>query len=246
MTKKPLTERVIMRHILEVRLHRRLFSFFDFRGRMIELATESLAKDRVRIPNPNRFELSDSNEKSIYFVGIDSFGFQIEGSDNLSDFYSALSRLTDFLSRFPEYRIDDGFSRIGVRSMIFRHRRSDTFEDVKAAYEEKLLNEHRLIAEKLKSSITDTSFVLDLKIGGNTANVLTGPATTAEVAAKFFDNKKEYLEFERGSGMFLSIDVAGGEPLQITDIPSLEEKVKEQISNIQTIYQGFKDIFDKE
>lgn len=243
-------EKVIMRHILEVRLKKPLFSFMDMRGRMVEYVTEMLNTNKVKLEkNDSRFDVADEKLENLYFFSIKNFGFQSELKTSFVNFSSETRKLLEVLKKFQDYRIFDGLVRVGTKSIILYHRKFDSNLSIHEAYKNILVSRHRELSEITGSEIVDTLYIFDLKLKNSKANVLTGPVTKEEALAKFFDGEigQEYgRRFTKDNGMLLSIDVAGDNPLSITDFDALEKQVNSQISDIETVFNGFKKLFSIE
>lgn len=238
-----------MRHILEIRLRRRLFSFMDFSGKMVEYITDELNTDQIRLQNNGaRFDVADDKLENVYFFSIENFGFQTEMKTSFEDFTGAVKKLFDALKKFPDYKINDGLVRVGTKSIIFYHRKGDNIQTLKDAYKNLLVNNHEKLSELTKSSIFDTAHTIDLKVGNNKASVITGPATKEEALNKFFDGKirEKYREkITRENGLLLSIDVAPSsvDSLAIKDFETLEKQVGSQIQDISNVFEGFRTLF---
>lgn len=240
-------EKIIMRHIFEVRLKKRLFSFMDFRGRMVEYMTDALGTNQIKLMNNGgRFDTADDKLENLYFFSIENFGFQSELDTSFDQFITGVKNLLNVVKKFPDYSISDGLVRIGTKSIILYHRKYDNTQSIKEAYKTNLVNNHQKLSELSKSEIIDTAYTFDLKLENSKANVLTGPVTKEEALAKFFDGKirEKYDEkFTKDNGMLLAIDVAGNNPLVVKDFEALEKQAESQIKDIQTIFEGFKKLF---
>lgn len=236
-----------MRHILEVRLKKRMFSFMDFRGKMIEEMTVALGATQVKAQNNGtRFDIADDELKNLYFFSFENFGFQSELSASFDDLPATASKLLSAIKGFSPYKLDSGLLRIGTKSIVLFHRKNDNLELIKDAYKSLLVNNHERLSSLTKSDIIDTAHTFELKLQNTKANVLTGPVTKEEAVEKFFDGEigKRYKEqFTRDNGMLLSIDVASGPLVSINDIDSLTTQIDLQAKNIKTIFEGFKSLF---
>jgi hypothetical protein len=241
-------EKVIMRHILELRLKKRFFSFMDFRGRMVEFMTNELGSNQIKLlNNGSRFDMADDKLENLYFFSLENLGFQSELKSSFDDFSASVKKLIDALKKFTDYKIDDGFVRIGTKSIILYHRRFDNSQSIKDAYKILLVNNTTKLSELTKSSIIDTAHIFDLKLEKSKANVLTGPVTKDEALAKFFEGKikEEYdKRFSKDNGMLLAIDVSGDNPSIIKNYDDLEKQINTQIDDIKVVFDGFKGLFD--
>lgn len=240
-------ERVIMRHILEVKLYKRVFSFMDFRGRMVDHMTEVLKSNQIRLQdNGTRFDIADDQKKHLYFFSVENFGFQTELNESFESFADTSKNLLDALMGFPDYKVDSGFIRIGTKSVILYHRKGDSLESIKDSYKDILVKDHDELARLTKSEIKDTAYTFDLKLQNSSANISTGPVTKDEALGKFFDNRKDYGEdFNRENGMLLSIDVSGDAPRNINGLDGLSTQIYSQIKDVETVYDGFRSLFSK-
>jgi len=240
-------DKIIMKHIFEVRLKKRLFSFMDFRGRMVEFMTETLNTNQIKlINNGSRFDTADDKLEKLYFFSIENFGFQSELDTSFDQFISGVKNLLSAIKKFPEYTISDGLVRIGTKSVILYHRKYDNTQSIKDAYKATLVNNHQKLSELSKSEIIDTAYTFDLKLENSKANVQTGPVTKEEALGKFFDGKikEQYnTKFTKDNGMLFSIDVAGNNPIDIKDFDELQKQAEKQIKDIETVFNGFKNLF---
>lgn len=238
-------EKVIMQHILEVRLKKRLFSFTDFSGKMVDFMIKKLGVEQIRLNgNGSRFDLATNNLEYLYFFSFENFGFQAEMQDSFEDFSDKVKEFISALEEFPDYRWSDGLVRIGTKSTILYHRKFDNFSTIKQAYKDLLVNDHQKISELTKSTILDTAYTFDLERETCKANVTTGPVTRDEAISRFFGGKKEYEnKFNKDNGMLLTIDVSGNKTTDISDLKQLEVQISVQINDIKEIFNGFKTYF---
>lgn len=241
-------EKIIMRHILELRLKKRLFSFMDFRGRMVEFMTNELGSNQIKLlNNGSRFDTADDKLENLYFFSLENLGFQSELKTSFDDFSASVKKFVNALKKFTDYKIDEGFVRIGTKSIILYHRKFDNVQSIKDAYKTLLVNNTTRLSELTKSSIIDTAYTFDLKLVKSKANVLTGPVTKDEALGRFFDGKirEEYdKRFSKDNGMLLAIDISGDNPLIVKNYDDLEKQVNNQIGDIKTVFDGFKGLFD--
>ncbi len=235
-----------MQHVLEVRLKRRLFSFMDFRGRMVEVMTQSFGADKIKLGNNGtRFDLADSKIENVYFFGVANFGFQSELQTSLESFTAMVEKFTEALEGFSDYRISNGLVRIGTKSTILYHRRGDNLSTIKQAYLNLLRKSPDEFSELTGSKVVDTGYAFDVSLGENKASISTGPVSMEEAQRRVFQgtHAKEYANlFGKDNGMLLSIDVfSGGTAVaEITDVQALKKKINSQIGDIERIFLGLK------
>lgn len=242
------SEKIIMQHILEVRLKKRLFSFMDFRGKMVEYITEKLNTNQIILKNNgSRFDVADDKLENLYFFSVENFGFQIELRTSFEDFSNSVKKMIEAIKDFPEYKISGGVVRIGTKSVILYHRKYDNDEKIKESYKNILVNNHDKISELTNSKIIDTAHIFDLKLDNSKVNVLTGPVTKKEAMEKYFVGKikGEYdQKFTRDNGMLLAIDASGNNISSINDFNALEKQINTQISDIKIVFESFKSLFN--
>jgi hypothetical protein len=241
-------EKIIMRHTLEIRLKKRLFGFMDYRGRMIDHMSDRLKTNQIRMRSDGtRFDLADDELKNLYFYSYENFGFQVEASDDFEDFRRFVNKFIADIKTFPDYIWTEGLARIGTRTSILYHRRYDSIQTVTKAYQELILTNHGKISELTKSEIFDTAHNFEMKINNNTVSVQTGPVTREEGISKFFDNKLKLYnnKFNKDNALYFSIDVSGNNPDEVDDFEMLQKKIESQISDIETIFTGFKAYFNQ-
>lgn len=232
-------ERIIMRHILEVRLKRRMFSFFDFKGEMLDFLVSKLKAENIRVSNNGtRIDVASKDFKEVFFFSLENFGFQIEASTSFDDFRQKVDKILDCLNEFEKYKIGT-INRIGTRSIILYHRRGDTFETAKNIFRDKLFADFGDFQTKTNTELSDVAYFFDVKKDGGIANIQTGPVTKDEAIAKYFDSQVFYKDFDRNNGFLFSIDFAPIEEKTI-DIETLKTEIDSGISNVEAILTGLK------
>lgn len=249
MGKSSSDNKIIVRHILEVRFRTRKFSFMDIRGEMIDYLSDKLDITQVRITADGmRFDIADDDLEDLCFFGTENFGFQSELNSSTQDFKDEVKEFLSVIKDFGKYyKVDTQLVRVGTKSIFFCHRKADNFLSLKETYKKILINDHEKIAKLTKSSIVDSAYTFDLQMGKSLANVLTGPVTKKEAIEKFFNGKvsKRYQdEITKENGMLVSIDVGSTEVNHIKDLEDLEKQIIEQIDNIEDVFNGFKELFD--
>jgi hypothetical protein len=238
-------EKIIMRHILEVRLRKRIFSFLDFRGHMVDKLNSFLKADQIRLRSDGtRFDVADNNLTHSYFFSYENFGFQIDAASDFEEFKAQVRKFIAAIKEYPAYKWEEGLLRVGTRSVILYHRRHDNVGSIKNAYKELILNNHSTISELTKSEIIDSAHIFDLRLDNGLVNVTTGPVTKEEALQKWFDNKNEYSErFNKDNGLIFSIDMAGNKPEDIKDLEQLRIKIESQVDDVKAVFDGFKAYF---
>lgn len=232
-------EKIIMRHILEVRLKTRMFSFFDFKGEMLDFLVSKLKAENIRVSQEGaRIDVASKDLKEDFFFSVENFGFQIEASVSFEDFRQKVDKILDSLSKFEKYKIGT-INRIGTKSIILYHRRGDTFETAKNMFRDKLFADFGDFQTKTNTELSDVAYFFEVKKDGGIANIQTGPVTKDEAIAKYFDGKEFYKNFDRNNGFLFSIDFGKVEEKTI-DIETLKAEVKSGISNVESILTGLK------
>lgn len=240
------TEKIVMRHILEVRLSKRLFSFLDFKGEMIDFFADKFEAPQMKLyANGVRFDLASDDLAKLYFFSHENFGFQIDASQSFDSFRSFVNTFIEALKTFPKYKWTGEVVRLGTKSSILYHRKGDSFESLKQSYKDMVLKDYQRIAELTKSDIVDTAHIFDLKVSTGNANVLTGPVTKEKAIHKFYGGQEKLYKdtFDKNNGLMFSIDVANTEPLKLQDLDALKEQINKQINDIETVFNGFKTQF---
>ncbi len=246
MAKKGKKERIIMKHILEVRLKHRMFSFLDFKGKLLDHLVNELGGVNVRFTKDGtRIDIANKDLSKVYFVGYENFGLQVEATENFDNFIVEIEKLFNALKSFGGYKVES-VSRVGIKSMVLRHCKGDNFEILKQRYKEVVFGNYKVMEEKTSASLSDVTYIFDFEKNNGIANILTGPATKEEAIQKFFGNKKLYNSFDRDNGMFFSIDFAKNKEEEVASLDELGKKVKENIETLKEILEGSINYFKKD
>lgn len=232
-------EKIAIRHILEVRLKKRVFSFLDFKGRLVDFLLEKFSGDKIRVSNNgSRIDIA-SGEDVFYFVSVENFGLQVDGATNFDSFKETINRLFDALEEFKDYDIGP-ITRIGTKSVILYGPSHMSPKSVQDTYKEKFLQHSEKLHDYTGGEISDIAVVFDLKKDGGIANVTTGPVTKEEAMMKFFDNKSTaYQKFDRNHGFLFSFDF-GKNDEQNYNFDELRKACLAGVDSVENLFSGFK------
>jgi hypothetical protein len=246
--KKPQEDnRVLMRHVLEVRLKKKLFSFLDFNGGMIDKFVKEFSCDQIKWQGGGmRFDVVQQDASNAYFCSWENFGFQSELHEDFDSFKEKVRDFIRVMKQTSQYTLDGGLARVGTMSTVFYHRRFDSITTLKKAYMEDLLRDSPRFAELTKSEIRDTGHNFELKLKESAAGIFTGPVTKKEAAEKFFGGASSKLYekgLDRDNGMLFQVDVWGDKPEDIQNWEQLETQIISQIGDVQQVVDGLKSYF---
>lgn len=251
MSKEKRETNIIMRHILEVRFETKSFAFSDIRGHIIDSFIKYSGSNYIKMsPDGTNFEAADKDKEHIYFFSIGNFGFQIECKKDFKSFLEKTNFLLAFIKQSNAYEGKYDYVRIGTKSTILFNKKGLNFHNLKNFFRDKMVGSHDFISGETKSSIVDSSTILDIDLDNNMSKVTLGPVTMDEAILKFFNNQelsnKYKREFNRDSGILIEIDVFGKDVSSIEDSESLLSQIKSQVSDIENVLTGFKKLFLEE
>lgn len=236
--KKEKKDKVIMRHIMEVRFAKRAFSFMDYRGELIDFLASRLNGENIRFAeNGTRADIAIKDLSKIFFVSYENFGLQIDGAESFKDFSDFSTTLIKILSLFDKYK-PDFVARIGTRSSILFHPKEYNFETVKEKYKDIIFTNYKDMEAKTNTRVIDLGCAFDLKRNDDDIHVAMGPVRKDEAVRKYFRNSGHYDKFTR-DGIFFDIDFAknlSNEPFVMANV---EKEVKCNINNVEEIFNGF-------
>jgi hypothetical protein len=241
---KKLEEKIIMRHILEVRLKTRMFSFLDFRGRMVDFLKDTFEGHEIRLAsNGTRADIYTKDRSEVYFFSWENFGFQIEAATSFDSFRKKINSFFDALDQFDEYDVNS-VVRVGTKSIVLYHKRGLSLETLKNIYNEKFFSGHTLLEKSTGSRLNDSTYVFELNKSGGVINLLSGPVTKDEAILKFFDgDRRHYAEsFDASTAVLLAVDF-GKKDEKIVTMLSLRNECLEGVSAIEETVEGFKSYF---
>jgi hypothetical protein len=237
-------DKIIIKHILEVRLSKRLFSFMDFKGELLDFMIKNLKADKVRFVNSGtRIDVASDDLLNVFFISYENFGIQIDGVESFDEFREQVSKIIEVIKLFGKYKIDS-VVRIGTKSSILYHKGGDSYETLKQKYKDFVFGNYKVMEGKTNTQLSDVAYVFDLKRENGVANVLTGPVTKEEAMQKFFGNGQRYEKFNVSNGFFFDIDFAKNGNKEISSLDELAEEIKDNIKNIEEIFNGFLDYFN--
>jgi hypothetical protein len=235
------------RHIMEVKLDNRIFSFIDYKGFLVDFLVKETDGHRIRLQE-QRIDIADKGNfsRSVFFSW-ENFGFQIEAKD-FEGFHSFVDQFFGWMQKFGKYNFGT-LVRIGTKSTIFYHKKGKSFEGVKDIYKSRLLKDHSEWEKNVGAKINDVAYTVELKQGdGADVRLVIGPMTFDEAMQKGFDRKDEYqaLGFKDDhSGIFMDIDVYQTGKFDV-NFAQLAEKVHGNINVIEKHMEGFVSYFFKQ
>jgi len=239
MSQKEKKDKVVMRHILEIRLKKRLFSFMDYSGKLTDHLIKELDGENIRLTrNGSRIDVASGDFSEVFFVGYENFGFQIEAAESFQMFRRGVESLFDSLESFEKYN-PESYVRVGAKSTIFSHFKGDSFETLKQRYTEKVFADYKKVETKTSAVLSDVASTFELKRGDGVATVLTGPMTKTEVIQKSFIRQDLYDGFDRGNGLFIDIDFSKNREVSISGLDILKTESLDCIDNVEAIFDGF-------
>jgi hypothetical protein len=239
--------RIIARHTLEVRLKNKIFSFLDFKGKMIDSLVKETGYENIRFENNgSRIDLVSDDFSEAFFFSISNFGFQIEGAENFEVFKVKVNKFFSLLNNFSEYDFSS-IIRIGTRSSILCHKKNKNYDVVKQTYKDLMFKDYAKIEKKMGSRVLDLGYILsDMEKDGGKLHITTGPMTKDEAIQKIFGEHEKYSNFKSGHGVFYDIDYYKDD---FNEDMSKEDIKKLALSNIDTLketFEGFIDYFFNE
>lgn len=228
----------IMRHILEIRLRNRIFSFIDFKGDFIDYLIRETKYENVSIKG-NRIDVASKDYSESIFFSWDNFGFQVDAAYDFKSFNEKVTKLFSLLSSYTKYSLDHVI-RVGTKSSILAHRKGQGLDSLKQKYKELFFKNNQKLESSIGFNLTDLGYSFqDLEKNGNKLNLLTGPATKDEAIIRFFENKKDlYERFEKNNGIYLDIDYYQLKEQKISNLNSLEQQIENNISTVESVFNG--------
>lgn len=232
-------DRMIIKHILEIRLTKRVFSFMDFKGELLDFLVKNLRADKVRFANTGtRIDVTSDDLLNVFFISYENFGLQIDGVESFDNFKEQVKKLFEVIKLFDKYKFDSVI-RIGTKSSILYHKSGDSYDTLQQRYKDFVFGNYKAMEEKTGTQLSDVAYTFELKRGTGIANVLTGPVTKEEAMQKFFGRGQRYEKFDVNNGFFFDIDFAKNGDKKISSLDELSEEVNDNIKNIEEILAGF-------
>ncbi len=228
----------IMRHILEIRLKNRIFSFIDFKGDFIDYLIRETRYENVNIKG-NRIDVASKDLSEAIFFSWDNFGFQVDAVDDFKSFNEKVTKLFSLLSSYTKYSFEY-VVRVGTKSSILNHQKGLGLDSLKQKYKELFFKNNQKLESYIGFNLMDLGYSFqDLEKNGNKLNLLTGPVTKDETIARFFDNKKDlYERFEKDNGIYLDIDYFQLKEQKISHLNTLKQQIETNISAIENVFNG--------
>lgn len=236
--------RIIARHTLEIRLKNKLFSFLDFRGKLIDFLVKETGYENIRYAtNGSRVDLVSNDFSEAIFFSISNFGFQIEGAEDFEVFKIRVNKLFSLLNKFDDYQFG-AVVRIGTKSSILCHKKNKNYDVIKQLYKDLMFKDYAKIEKKMGSKVLDLGYVLtDMEKGEGKLHVTTGPMSKEEAIQKIFGEHEKYSNFKNAHGVFYDIDYYKED---LDENLSREDIKKVSLANIDELketFEGFIDYF---
>lgn len=239
--------RIIARHTLEVRLKNKIFSFLDFKGKMIDYLVKGTGYENIRFANNgSRIDLVSEDFSEAFFFSLSNFGFQIEGAEDFEGFKIKVNKIFSLLNDFSEYDFSS-VVRVGTRSTILCHKKNKNYEVIKQLYKDLMFKDYAKIEKKMGSKVLDVGFILnDMEKDGGKLHITTGPMTKDESIQKIFGDHEKYSSFQSGHGVFYDIDYYKEEFDEDITKENIKKLVMSNIDTLQETFEGFIDYFFNE
>lgn len=235
-----------MRNVLEIRLKERRFSFFDYRGKLIDFLIENYGGKKIKyLNNGGRIDVATEDLKEVFFFGAENFGSQFEAIDNFDKFKDQINKTFKIIEEFELYKFKN-IVRIGLKSYIYCHKDGRGEEAVKGFYKEKMFKDSSFFEKISTSKIVDLGYSFaDVEINDSKANIMTGPVGKEEALAKFFENREDYNDVKK-PGIIYIIDCYNTDVKEGLENDEIKEIAIKNVDNIEKSFNGFRDyIFEK-
>jgi len=241
-----MSENVIMRSILEIRLKERQFSFFDFKGKLIDFLTTNYAGSKIKyLNNGARVDVASENLKEVLFFSIENFGFQIEGCNEFSAIKSEIEKLFKIIEEFKDYKFKN-IVRIGVKSFIYCHKKGKGFEAMQTFFKDRMFKDFAFFEKISTSKVVDLGYSFnDVEINDSKASIMTGPVNENEAIEKFFGDEEIY-EAAKKAGFMYIIDCYDNKVSEGLSSSQIKDIALKNVDNIEKSFSGFRDFILKE
>jgi len=238
---------ITMRCILEIRLKERVFSFLDYRGELIDFLVANSGGKKVRYSNNgSRVDVATDDLKKVIFLGIGNFGIQLETVDKFEDFKDEAKKLLDLIGLFGKYKFKN-ISRLGVKSVIYCHKKGKGLDSMRSFYRGKMLKGSEVLEKSTGTKVIDFGYTFnDVEIGGSKANITTGPVNGEEAIVRFFEGDENYNIVIKNPGIIYVIDCYRDNMVNNLNSVSIIEEINNNIDYIQKAFEGFRDYIFKE
>lgn len=235
-------DQLVVRHIMEIRLDNRIFSFIDYKGFLVDFLIKETDGQQIKLAE-QRVDVANKNLSQSVFYSWENFGFQVEAKTDFESFHKFTDQFFAWMLKFGKYK-PDTVVRIGTRSMVFYHKKGKSFQGIKDIYKNRMMKDHVELEKKIGSKINDVAYTAELKKNGDGADVrmVLGPMTFAEVMAKHFGLGRDIyssLGFNADhSGIFMDIDLSQNGKFDYS-LQQLAEAVHKNIEVMEKHMEGF-------
>src|SRR3989338_5478432 len=107
----------IIKHVLEIRLKLRRFSFLDLKGQLTdEIVSKNTDFTKIKILD-TRIDVANEELTEFLFFSVENFGMQIDGSLDFGEFKNKIEKLFRIVKNFNKYPIDN-LIRIGTKCSV--------------------------------------------------------------------------------------------------------------------------------
>ena len=209
-----------------------IISFYNWKGSLAEHLIDKLGFNGFRIAD-NRIEVTNADRLDfIVFVGIQNAGVLIENNYDPKEIKEKISVFIKALSEFEKFK-PKKIIRLGVRWSFLKHKKSTSFDDVKKAFEENIIQFNKTPYNEFKETLTDVGLPLNFEGVKFNYNITHGPMKQAQALTMFYKNKTVYFDnlgqpnnIVPKSGFFFDIDVFK-EGLEIVSLDDTEKCANE-------------------
>ena len=204
--------KIVGKNIFEFR-YDPIISFYDWRGSLAEHLIDKLGFNGFRITD-NRIEITNTDRLDfIIFVGIQNAGILIENNYNPEEIKEKISTFIKTLNEFKSFK-PKKIVRLGVRWSLLKHKKNTSFDDVKKAFEENIIQLNKTPYSKFEETLTDVGLPLNFNGVEFDYNITHGPMKQAQALLMYYKNKTVYFnnlgepnDIVPKSGFFFDIDV---------------------------------------
>jgi hypothetical protein len=233
---------IIMRHVLEVRLKNRQFSFLDYKGELADYFIKKTGFGKVRLTG-DRIDVVSDDLNKIYFVSLENFGFQLDGSRSFKEFSENTQKFFEIIEEFKKYDLNN-IIRIGTRTSVLYHAKGDSLEGLKQKFKNRMAENSTDLEKAIGQKINDVAYTYDLENNEHKSHLLLGPVMLQEANNRFLGGKKVYESFEKDQGIYYEIDLYK-EISKNIDISEAKRIIEENVSSISSGFENFINYFYK-
>lgn len=227
------------RYILEIRLNKRIFSFLDFKGELIDYLLTEAGHDLVSL-RQQRVETSKKDFSEKFFVSWENFGIQLESQNNSKNFKERAEKIINLLSAFGEYNFDS-LARVGTRCQSIVHIKGTSLEGNTQKFKDKMFNGYEYLKTQTGFTHLDIGAVFnDIQDGQLKGHLLVGPVSKSEAIQKYFsDTTPLYESFSKQHGVYMDVDIYKDEQVSVSSSSDIVAHVEENIAKIESVTLGF-------